>query len=82
MCLLFHPHVHLETASPLMQSYGWFQKKSHLLEEVKEALVRCNLLSGVQQRVLLLLGEGVGAPVHQTQLFKGVNMVFEGSKKG
>merc|ERR1719342_1321009 len=32
-----------------------------LLEEVEEALVRCNLLSGVQQRVLLLLSEGFRA---------------------
>ena len=34
----------------------------HLLEEVKEALVVSDLLSGVQQGVGFLLGEGVGAP--------------------
>ena len=35
---------------------------AHLLEEVKEALVVSDLLSGVQQGVGFLLGEGVGAP--------------------
>ena len=35
---------------------------AHLLEEVKEALVVSDLLSSVQQRVLLLLGESVSAP--------------------
>ena len=35
---------------------------AHLLEEVKEALVVSDLLSSVQQRVLLLFGESVSAP--------------------
>ena len=35
---------------------------AHLLEQVKEALVVSDLLSGVQQGVGFLLGEGVGAP--------------------
>ena len=34
----------------------------NLLEEVEEALVVSDLLSSVQQRVLLLLGESVSAP--------------------
>ena len=34
----------------------------NLLEEVEEALIGSDLLSCVQQRVLLLLGEAVGAP--------------------
>ena len=45
---------------------------NHLLEKMKEALIGSDLLSCVQKRVLLLLGEGVSTPGNQPQLFKGV----------
>ena len=40
-----------------------FKSSSDLLEEVKEALVRCDVLGGLQQRVLLVLGERGDAPI-------------------
>ena len=44
------------------------RNNSDLLEEVKEALVRCDVLGGLQQRVLLLLGEGGDAPINSNVL--------------
>ena len=40
-----------------------FKNNSDLLEEVKEALVRCNVVGGLQQRGLLVRGEGGDAPM-------------------
>ena len=40
-----------------------FKSSSDLLEEVKEALVRCDVVGGLQERGLLVLGEGGDAPV-------------------
>ena len=40
-----------------------FKSSSDLLEEVKEALVRCDVVGGLQERGLLVLREGGDAPV-------------------
>ena len=40
-----------------------FKSNSDLLEEVKEALVRCDVVGGLQERGLLVLREGGDAPV-------------------
>ena len=47
---------------------------------MEEALVCGNLLGGVQQRVLLLVREGGGAP--GDQIFERTQIGFDGSVKG
>merc|ERR1739838_982581 len=73
--------LHICFLSP-SSSGGAEEVHASLFEEVKEALVVSDLLSGVQQRVGFLFGEGVGALVVLDVVHDLVDTVLMSSEEG